>query len=69
MFNTRLLRDELRGSDFEGIALGEACRSLLDWPEPLVRSAIFHLLWTQQFTVDLTRPLIVSHVLANGVRS
>lgn len=68
LFNTRLL-DELRANDFEGVSLGEACRGLPHWPEPLVRPAVFHLLWTQWFTVDLTRPLSASHVLANGVRS
>lgn len=65
----RMLLDELRASDFQGIPLGKACQSLPNWPEPLVRSAIFHLLWTQHFTVDLTRPLSASHVLASGVRS
>jgi hypothetical protein len=68
LFDCGLL-DELRASDFEGISLGKACRSLPDWPEALVRSAIFHLLWTQHFTVDLTRPMTASNVLANGVRS
>lgn len=68
LFDRRLL-DELRTTDFRGISLGKACRILPERPELLVRSAIFHLLWTQHFTVDLTRPLSASHVLANGVRS
>jgi hypothetical protein len=68
LFNRELL-DELRTCDFQGISLGQACHSLPDWPEALVRSAIFHLLWTQHFTVDLTRPLSASHVLAKGVGS
>src|ERR1017187_9525970 len=42
LFAPRLL-DELRTSDFDGSPLGNACRSLAGWPEPLVRSAIFHL--------------------------
>lgn len=65
----RNLLDELRAADFEDMSLGEACKSLPDWPEPLVRSAIFHLLWTQHFTLDLTRPLSPSHVLTRGSRS
>lgn len=65
----RMLLDELRASDFQGVSLGEACHSLPNWPGALVRSAILHLLWTQHFTVDLTRPLSASHVLASAVRS
>jgi hypothetical protein len=65
----RDLLDELRATDLQGMSLGEACRSLPNWPEPLVRSAIFHLLWTQHFTLDLTRPLRPSHVLTSGSRS
>jgi len=65
----RNLLDELRAADFQGMSLGEACKSLPDWSEPLVRSAIFHLLWTQHFTLDLTRPLSPSHVLTSGSRS
>jgi hypothetical protein len=68
LFDRRLL-DELRASELQGMSLGKALRSFSARPEPLVRSAIFHLLWTQQFTVDLTRPLSASHVLANGIRS
>ncbi len=68
LFDPRLL-GQLRASDLAGVSLGEACRSLPDWPGPLVRSAIFHLLWTQDFTVDLTRPLSASHMLAQGARS
>ena len=63
------LLDALRAADFQGLSLREACKGLPNWPEPLVRSAIFHLLWTQHFTLDLTRPLSPSHVLTRGVRS
>lgn len=63
------LMEELRTADFEGVSLGEACTSLPNWPEPLVRSAIFHLLWTHYLALDLTRPLSPSHVLASGSRS
>jgi len=68
LFDCRLL-DALCASEIQGMPLGEACRSLPDWPEPLVRSAVFHLLWTQRFTVDLMRPLSAAHVLANGIGS
>jgi hypothetical protein len=68
LFDSNLL-DDLRAAAFQGVSLGEATKSLPNWPEPLVRSAIFHLLWTQHFTLDLTRPLSSSHVLASGSRS
>ena len=68
LFDGRLL-EELCASELQGVPLGKAFRSLPGWPEALVRSAIFHLLWTQRLSVDLTRPLSASHVLANGVRS
>ena len=32
-------------------------------PQPLVRSALLHLLWRQEFIVDLSRPLRPSTVL------
>ena len=60
------LLEELRTADFKGVSLGEACMSLPNWPEPLLRSAIFHLLWTQHLTLDLTRPLSPSHIPASG---
>jgi hypothetical protein len=39
----RNLLDELRAADLQACRSGEACKSLPNWPEPLVRSAIFHL--------------------------
>jgi hypothetical protein len=59
----RHLVGELRAADLDGATLGEAFRSLPERPEPLVRAALLHLLWTQDFAVDLTRPLSASHVL------
>ncbi len=47
----------LRDGAVDGIALAEACSMVANWPVPLVRSAILHLLWTQYFTVDLGQPL------------
>lgn len=46
-----------------GVRIGEAERQIADHPQPLVRSALMHLLWRQEFTVDLTRPLRPSTVL------
>jgi hypothetical protein len=68
LFSQTLL-DELRACDFDGVLLAQACGTLTHWPEPLVRSGIFHLLWTQHLVTDLTRPLSPSHVIENGSRS
>jgi hypothetical protein len=62
LFDQALL-GELRATGMDGATLGEAFRSLPARPEPVVRAAVLHLLWRQEFTVDLTRPLSVGHVL------
>lgn len=56
LFRSELL-DELRGSDLDGVALGEAVHLLPDWPALLVRAALHHLLWTRDLVTDLSRPL------------
>jgi hypothetical protein len=61
-----LLR-ELLAADLDGATLGEAFRSLPERPEPVVRAAVLHLLWRQDFTVDLTRPLSGGQVLRRTV--
>jgi hypothetical protein len=58
---------ELRVADIDGATLSLAFRSLPRKPEPLVRSAMLHLLWRQHFVVDLTRPLSAAHVLRRTV--
>jgi len=65
----RDLLDELRAGEIAGQSLGEACRGRGGWPAPLVRSAVFHLVWTHHFTVDLTRPLSAALVVGCGVRA
>ncbi|WP_218951867.1 TnsA-like heteromeric transposase endonuclease subunit [Amycolatopsis anabasis] len=55
--------DELCATDLVGATLGTAFRALPKRPKALVRSAVLHLLWQQHFTVDLTRPLSLGHVL------
>jgi hypothetical protein len=46
-----------------GLRIDEAERRIAVIPHPLVRSALLHLLWRQEFIVDLTRPLGPSTVL------
>ena len=62
LFDQELL-DQLRRSDLDGVTVGAASRSVPARPEPVVRAAVLHLLWRQEFTVDLTRPLSSGHVL------
>jgi hypothetical protein len=61
------LVSELRNADFDDYSIGAAIDAVAGWPRPLVRATLFHLLWTQFFQVDLSRPLSASHVLALGV--
>jgi hypothetical protein len=46
-----------------GASIAEVVGALSDWPLPLVRSALFHLLWSQEFAVDVCRPLRSSSIL------
>lgn len=58
---------ELRAVDLDGVALGQAFRSLPGRPEPLVRSAVLHLLWQRHFAIDLASPLRAASVLRRAV--
>lgn len=62
LFDQRLLT-KLCGAGLDGTTLGQACRRRSDWPEHAVRAALLHLLWTQHFTTDLSRPLNADHIL------
>lgn len=62
LFSSDIL-DALRDAELDGIALGSATRCLPDRPEPQVRAALYHLLWSHHLKVDLGRPLDTSSVL------
>ncbi len=47
----------------EGIRIGEALPAVSAYPEPLVRAALFHLLWRQEFRVNLAQRLTAASVL------
>ncbi|GID29145.1 TnsA-like heteromeric transposase endonuclease subunit [Paractinoplanes brasiliensis] len=47
----------LRNADLNGRTLGEAFTCLPDLPEPYVRAAVLHLLWTGHLVTDLEQPL------------
>ncbi|WP_248870937.1 TnsA-like heteromeric transposase endonuclease subunit [Streptomyces sp. HNA39] len=55
--------EELCGVHLDGLPFGQAVSCLPGRPEPQVRSAIHHLLWTQRLVTDLGRPLSPSHTL------
>jgi hypothetical protein len=62
LFDQRLM-SELCDADLDGATLGQACQRISGWPKQSVRAALLHLLWTQHFTTDLSRPLGARHVL------
>lgn len=53
----------LRTADLDGMPLGDAFRLLPECPQPLVKSAVLHLLWSGHVTTALDRPLSAAHVL------
>jgi hypothetical protein len=62
LFDPELL-SALRAADLHGASLGMAFSCLPQWPTPLVHSAVFHLIWSGRFAVDLDRRLSASHTL------
>lgn len=60
--------DELRAcsADLVGTSIGDAERRIVGRPLPLVRSAVLHMLWTQEFTADLNHPLERSTILESA---
>ena len=59
------LLDELRAANLNGLTLDEAVgtRSGLGWEAPLVRAALFHLLWRGVYQVELDTLLTPQHVI------
>jgi hypothetical protein len=53
---------ELRSRTLGGLTFGDAVRCL-DASAPCVRAALLHILWRQELTVDLSRPLSTHTVL------
>jgi len=62
LFSAAIL-EELRGLDLDGVPLGRAAACLPGHPDLQVRSAVHHLLWTQNLVTDLDQPLSPSHTL------
>lgn len=53
----------LRSIEPDGASIAEIIRTVPDWPPPVIRSTLFHLLWSQEFAVDLRQPLSPSSIV------
>jgi hypothetical protein len=62
MFRPEIL-EQLSDPDLDGLTIGEVMAARDEIPAALVRSSVFHLLWRQVYTTDLSRPLSPRHVL------
>lgn len=62
LFDPKLVA-RLRAADLDGATVGEAFGCLPQCPEPLVRAAVLHLVWSGHFAVDLDRPLSRTQLL------
>ncbi|WP_437105693.1 TnsA-like heteromeric transposase endonuclease subunit [Streptomyces sp. enrichment culture] len=66
LFDPAIL-DDVRDGVADGDMLGEAFACLPDRPAPLVRAAVLHLLWKQQWRTDLSVPLSARSVLRSAL--
>ncbi|MFW3122000.1 hypothetical protein MMAG44476_29941 [Mycolicibacterium mageritense DSM 44476 = CIP 104973] len=58
--------ESIRQHELAGRTLGEALSIDFGAPPALVRSAVFHAIWNQYFTVDMVEPLTRSAILTKG---
>lgn len=65
MFDPELL-EQLQVAGLNGLTLDQAVRSQRSRDPATVRPALFHLLWRQVYTVDLSRTLTPQHVIGEG---
>ncbi|NUP48493.1 MAG: TnsA-like heteromeric transposase endonuclease subunit [Catenulispora sp.] len=62
LFDPQII-DAVDRAELDGATLAEAFVAVPDVDEPVVRAAVFHLLWSGRLTTDLGRRLGPSHVL------
>ena len=62
LFRPEIL-EQLSDLDLDGLTIGEVMALRHEIPAALVQSSVFHLLWRQVYTTDLSRPLSSRHVL------
>jgi hypothetical protein len=64
LIDAEVLREiRSRRADLIGLSVGDAERQFPAYPQPRVRAALMHLLWSHEFRVDLDEPLRPSTVL------
>lgn len=56
LFDPSLLA-AIRSIQKEDLTVAKVIGELSDWPDGLTRSALFHLIWSREFAIDITRPL------------
>lgn len=66
LFDPELL-EVLRGSPIDGLSIGEVLDEVSGWPRPLIKGALFHLLWSQEIHVDLSQPLAPGSALSREI--
>lgn len=62
LFDPALLA-AIRSIPNEDLSIAKVISELSDWPDGLTRSALFHLIWSGEFSVDITRPLCRTSLL------
>jgi hypothetical protein len=60
--------EALRRADLDGLQFRDAVQRVSQ-PEPLVRAALLHMLWTHELTMDLSQVVCSKTVLHTGGRS
>lgn len=65
-FDPHLLDALKARGDLEGRTLEYACSNYLTWTQPIVRSAVLHLLWCNHFAVNLDEPVSPRMILTKG---
>lgn len=55
--------ERLEAEEIDGLTIAQAVAAVDDVPADVVRGCLFHLLWRQTYTVDITSPLSSRHTL------
>nr|WP_237570809.1 TnsA-like heteromeric transposase endonuclease subunit [Mycolicibacterium lacusdiani] len=61
--------EQLRNSQIDGLSIQQAILSCDEWPQPLARAGVCHLLWCGSLHTDLSTPLQSSSILRKGPNS
>lgn len=64
----KCLLEEVQAREISGRTLGDVLSADFGRPPALARAAVFHLLWNQHLTVDVSEPLRRSSIVMKGTR-